>query len=329
MIYMDFCPSESFNGAQKAPNSPFVAAGCVIVDAQPETEKRIHSRLGPKTKSARLGSLRMVRRAIEAGQLRLHAVCIAGEEHYLTLNGALNCMSTDKLELVTGLPSYPFLSNDACEKAFFDAGEQSAENIAREIGGYATAKKVISTAAFLGLSHHCAAYFLEKAARMRAPVPEKVKVIIDKIPGEDLAVFDAMKARLRCFRIPTSFGAVLEVNVIAGKKEDPFEIVIADFLAYVTAGITAHFAAPGEDAPRIIRSGELPKLNSRERKAAWEFSDFMLKGGHLLHTTPTVLKKMADGGAGAIKQVEDIQKYYGLDYTDTPDMREFIQSRNP
>lgn len=329
MIYMDFCPSESFNGAQKAPNSPFVAAGCVIVDAQPETEKRIHSRLGPKTKSARLGSLRMVRRAIEAGQLRLHAVCIAGEEHYLTLNGALNCMSTDKLELVTGLPSYPFLSNDACEKAFFAAGEQSAENIALEIGGDATAKKVISTAAFLQLSHHCAVYFLAKAAEMRAHIPGKVKVFIDKIPGEDLAVFDAMKARLRGFRKATSFGAMVEVDVFAGKDEDPFGIVIADFLAYITAGVHKHFAAPGEDNPHIVRSDELPELGIRGKKAAREFSDFMLKGGHLLHVTPTVLKKMADGGAGVMKQVEDIQKYYGLDHTDTPDMREFIQSRNP
>lgn len=329
MIYMDFCPSESFNGAKKAPNSPFVAAGCVIVDAQPEMVVGIRRRLAPKTKSARLGALRMVRRAIEAGQLRLHAVCIAGEERYLTVNGALNCMPMDKLELVTGLSSYPFLSNDDCEKAFFDAGEQSAEKIALEIGGDATAKKVISTAAFLGLSHHSAAYFLEKAARMRAPVPEKVKVIIDKIPGEDIAVFDAMKSRLRCFRIPASFGAVLEVNVIAGKREDPFGIVVADFLAYITAGVTAYFAAPGEDNPHIVRSDELPELGIRGKKAAWEFSDFMLKGGHLLHVTPTVLKKMADGGAGAMKQVEDIQKYYGLDYTDTPDMREFIQSRNP
>lgn len=326
MIYMDFCPSESFNGAKKAPNSPFVAAGCVIVDPQPEAAEGIHRRLGPKTKSARLGSLRMVRRAIETGQLRLHAVCIAGEERHLTLNGALNCMSEERSELVKHLYLYPFLSADARDKAICAAGEQSAENIAREIGGDASAKKVISTAAFLGLSHHCAVYFLEKAARMRVPVPEKAKVIIDKIPGEDLAVFDAMKGRLRCFRMPTSFGTVLEVEVITGEGKDPFEIAIADFLAYITAGITAHFAAPGEDAPRIIRSGELPELGIRGKKAAQEFSDFMLKGGHLLHVTPTVLKKMVDGGAGAMKQVEDIQKYYGLDYTDTPDMREFMQS---
>lgn len=326
MIYVDFCPSESFNGAKKSPKSPFVAVGCVIPGVLPETEAEIRDCLASKSKPARLRALPLMRGAIESGRLCLRALCVAGEERYLALNGALNCMHKERLDLVKDISLYPFLSTDAQNEALFAAGEQSAEEIAREIGGDAAAKKVISTAAFLGLSHHCAAYFLAKAAEMRVPAPEKVKVIIDKIPGEDLTVFDATKARLRCFRVPESFGAVLEVDVIASERKDPFGIVIADFLAYITAGITAHFAAPGEDAPRIIRSGELPKLGIRGKKAAREFSDFMLKGGHLLHVTPTVLKKMADGGAGALKQIEDIQKHHGLNYTDTPDMREFMQS---
>lgn len=315
-VYMDFCPSESFGMAEKCPDSPFVAAGCVL-RASPEVEEEIRKFLEPKSKFSRLHGMELVRGKIQKGELELHALCLTGTEMGLSVDGAMNCLTEDARKLVRGLNP----------EAIRNAGKAAAGKVAQEIGMVASEAEVISTMSFVALSHHCAVYFLERCRILGANTRGNVKVVIDKVPGEDQALLKAIEARRHAPRKAhlEFYDSVIEINPIESKA-DPCGLLVADMLAYVTAGIIGGFASFGEIPARIKKSPQLPKCKPGEKKRIREFSNFMLKGGYLMHVTPMLLMAMVEDGTQVMRKVMRLQLQYGLGYSDRPEIHNLIKS---
>lgn len=312
---MDFCPSESLGGAEKYPESPFTAAGCVLL-AHPDKEQEIYAEIRrrlKKTKKARLRAMSFLREKIENDEIRVHALCIQRTEGDLFFEGAVNCMSKSTMDLLVGLP------------IAYNAAKAGVIKVAEELG--ISEHTTISTTATLTMSHGCAIHFLEIFQKSGLFKGGEIRVTLDTPPGiskRKLEQFQAISARF--LKLPhesylKNYGATVVYKPLGNDEEKPCGLLIADLLAHVSIAVTDNIRSPGDYSPPAKRSPQLPEYSDEELDEIRGFLNFMLKGRHLLMATPEMLMAMVNVGEKIKSRVFKGQAEHGLDVfnPDNPD----------
>lgn len=318
-LYMDFCPSESFDSVEKCPDSPFVAACCHFDVASPEIEEEVRSFLAGrgKTPGARVDASRFLREKIDAGQLGMQALCLTRTAEDMLNDGLLNCIPEESRKFTDDLPHLIALN----------AARFHAEKFAEELG--VSQKRLTRMVTAHLMSHACAVGFLEQDKMRRTLTLGNLNVITDKIPGggNKIELFNKTKARLQAARKAKidSYGVDVVVTPLDDKAADPCGVLIADCLASITTGITEYLRNPEhDDGSPIVRADNLPRYNEKQREEVQDFSDYLLRNGHLVHVTTEMLMAMANLGPEMTDKILYLQRNFGLGYTKYINPYEFI-----
>ena len=322
-IFIDFCPSESLGGAEKYPESPFTAAGCVLV-APPGTEEKVYAEichhLGRiktarlRTK-ARLQAMAFLREKIENEEVGVFALCVHRTEIDMFAEGAINCMDETKAKLVEGLPIH-------------SAGKAGVREIAEELGIHE--RTVISTVATLLMSHYCAVYFLELFQKLETFRGGEIRVILDTLPGISKHKFEKFQAiSSRILKLPheyylNHYGSTVVYEPLGNQAAKPCGLLIADLFAHAGAAVIDSIRSPGDNSPPTKRSPQLPKYNDKDTDKIRDFLNFMLHNSYLLMTTPEMLMAIINEGGKIRDKIFAAQAKFGLEFPNYLDPSEFL-----